>query len=299
MDWGLLVGVLGVPASVALTMGATSKGEFHFIRGCFIAVACGTISAHLWWQWANEASLTGWRVAIGGLVGAVTVAGLVIALDWVKRKETAAIPEKPTTTEAAGELLLECQQAPLPNTGLPRETTLVMISPFRFDKEGTIGFSATPMEWGQPMNWPEDWKNKSVSSARCRLTNYGNIPLFNVEVPFRVIFRRLARGGTPGSITSNEVINVAEASLPITKIETGPDGAYIFYIHNQGRDLVQTQFMDGATCIPPRSTERRPITLIQSTSVIHSYNTLWPIRPAEEIVAEEEKSKEPKKPKKP
>jgi hypothetical protein len=92
MDWGLVVGILGVPASIALTMGATSRGEFHFIRGCFIAVACGTVGAHLWWQWANEAPLTGWRVAIGGLVGAVTVAGLVVALDWVKRKQIAATP---------------------------------------------------------------------------------------------------------------------------------------------------------------------------------------------------------------
>jgi hypothetical protein len=270
-------------------MAATSRGEFHFIRGCFIAVACGTIGAHLWWQWTNEAALTGWRVAIGGLVGAVTVAGLVLALDWVKRKEAAAIP--PKAEESSGELLLECQQAVLPTVGLPRQNSLTVVSPFRFEKEGTIGISGVVTEPGQPINLPEEWKGKTASSARCRLTNYGKTPLFNVEIPIRISFRRIKRGDGPGSAIGDEIINVAEIQLPITKIEPGSDAAYTFYIHNQGRDVVEPHFPDTANHLPPGAGTRRPLTLIQSASATYRYIALWPVRSTEDILAEEEKAK--------
>jgi hypothetical protein len=227
-------------------------------------------------------------IIVGGAV--LIAAGLFWHISRLGAEDNADKITTPKVENAAGELLLECQSTALPNSGPPRETNLIMIEPFRFDKEGTIGFSTMPTEWGEPIKWPEDWKNKPMSSARCRLTNYGAAPLFNVEVPFKVIFRRLARGEAAGSATAKEVINVAEASLPITKIESGPERAYVFYIHNQGRDVIQTEFLEGSTCLPPGSTERKPVTLIQSTSIIHRYMTLWPIRSAEEIVAEEEKT---------
>ena len=204
--------------------------------------------------------------------------------------ENESSPEK-SAQVSTGELLLECQQAALPTVGLPKQNSLTVVNPFRFDKEGTIGISGLVTEPGQPIALPEEWKNKTASSARCRLTNYGKNTLFNVEVPIRITFKRIKRGDAPGNAIAEEIINVAEIQLPITKIEPGSDATYTFYIHNQGRDVVEPHFPDNANHLPPGAGTRRPLTLIQSTSVAYRYVALWPVRSVEDIIAEDEKAK--------
>jgi hypothetical protein len=230
-----------------------------------------------------------WPIGLMAL-GAVIFGVGVAAFFWPTSMPHAE-PAEHKPQESSAELLLECQLMALPSVGLPKENTLVMIVPFRFEKEGTIGFSGTPTEPGQPIKWPDEWKNKMASSARCRLTNYGKTTLFKVELPFKVAFIRIQRGENPGSTTAKEIINIAQAALPTTKIEPGSDGAYVFYVHNQGRDVLQTEFINAATHVPPGATTREPVTLIQSTSIIHHAGSLWPMRSLEEILAEEENSK--------
>jgi uncharacterized membrane protein YhhN len=92
MDWGTLlgiVGVIGIPASVGLTMAATTPGEFQFIRGCFVLSAALATGAIFLSQW-NTGFLSPARLAITAVLGAVVFAGMAIALDWVQKKEGAA-----------------------------------------------------------------------------------------------------------------------------------------------------------------------------------------------------------------
>jgi hypothetical protein len=191
---------------------------------------------------------------------------------------------------AAGELLLECQSAPLPEVGLPNQTMLFKISPFRFTELGSIGYGTTPSEPGKPIPWPSDWKNKAESSARCRLTSYSKTPLFNVEIPFKITFVLIERGENPGSTVANKTINVADGVVPITKLEPGSENAFVFYIHNQGRDIIHAQFADAATCLPLGDAERVSIKVIQPNSVIYRAASIWPGRDANEIVKEAEES---------
>jgi hypothetical protein len=93
MDWGAILGivsVIGIPVAVGLTMAATTPGEFRFIRGCFILaaiLACG--SALLF----NAPDIPLWaRVLVTSLVGGLSLGGLVIAFDWVGKKQAAVAP---------------------------------------------------------------------------------------------------------------------------------------------------------------------------------------------------------------
>jgi hypothetical protein len=120
------------------------------------------------------------------------------------------------------------------------------------------------------------------------VTNYAKATLFNIQVPFQITFTLIERGENPDSTTSTKVINVADGVVPITKLDPGNEGAYVFYIHNQGRDIVHTRFADSATCLPLGGIDRVSIKVIQPTDVMHYAGSLWPVRDALEIVKESE-----------
>lgn len=93
MDWGILlgiIGVLGIPlalASLGLTMATTTPGEFRFVRSCFyVAAAICTITtfASLWNYTEGSEAM---RVLAAGVVGALMFAGMALALDWINKKQ--------------------------------------------------------------------------------------------------------------------------------------------------------------------------------------------------------------------
>jgi hypothetical protein len=132
-----------------------------------------------------------------------------------------------------------------------------------------------------------------VGYKNCRVTNYGKTPLFNIEIPFKITFIRIERGENPGSTVGSKIINTGEGVVPITKLEPGNEGAYVFYIHNQGRDIVRPQFADSATCLPLGGRARTSVKVIQPADLMHHAGAIWPVRDAAEIVNEEESSKSP------
>jgi hypothetical protein len=294
MDWGIIlgiVGVLGIPLALAilgLTMVATTLGEFRFVRACFVTAALISTATVLLLQWNYQEGSLAMRAVIVAVTAASIFGGLSVALDWVNKKQTPEIAET-----SAGELLLECQLAPLPDVGLPNQTILFKVDPFRFSDLGTIGYGTVPSEPGKPFKWLEGWGNRAQSSARCRVTNYGKTTLFNLEIPFKITFVRIERGGNPGSTVGDKIINTEDGVVPITKLEPGNEAAYIFYIHNQGRDIVQPQFADSATCLPLGGSARTSVKVIQPADVMHRASSIWPVREATEIVNEADSSKSP------
>jgi hypothetical protein len=186
--------------------------------------------------------------------------------------------------------------AALPEVGLPNQSMLVKLAPFRFDEFGTIGYGTIASEPGKPFPWLPEWKNKPRSSARCRLTNYGKTTLFNIEIPYTMTFVRLKRGENAGSTVANEVINTADGVLPVTKLEPGNEASYVFYIHNQGRDIVRPHFLDTGSCLPLGASSRTPVRVIQSDSIMHQAHSIWPVRDPFQVIEEEEKKTAPKSP---
>jgi hypothetical protein len=97
MDWGLaigVVGVIGVPVAIGLTMAATTPGEFRFVRGCFIVAAVLAIVSFL--ALTHDLPLNLAKIISAGVVGASVLIGLVFALEWVDKKQ-ASQPSRPET----------------------------------------------------------------------------------------------------------------------------------------------------------------------------------------------------------
>ncbi len=95
IDPGLVLGalgVIGVPAAIGLTMAATTRGEFLFVRCCFIVAAALTIFSVVWLT--HEMPFGPVKLAVVGAAGAIATIGLAVAWDWVSRKETDALPKQ-------------------------------------------------------------------------------------------------------------------------------------------------------------------------------------------------------------
>jgi hypothetical protein len=98
IDIGLALGAVSavaVPVGFGIGVVAMSKpsvGEFWFARICFIVAAIAAIASFAWLT--DEMVLSVQKVVATATMGALVAVALVWSLDWVKRKETAAIPEK-------------------------------------------------------------------------------------------------------------------------------------------------------------------------------------------------------------
>lgn len=208
---------------------------------------------------------------------------LVSAVVWGYRVySTNLAPEKPDDRIS---LLIECFQSPLPST-IP-EGGFFSVIPFRFDKEGTVGFGGQPGLVGKEMHWPEEWLKKPIgTTVRCQLTSYASAPIFNVSLPIAVTFKRIKRGDNPSSFVANEIINTVEVSLPITKIYPGKDSPFSFYIYNQGMDVVQIEFRSAPTFSFLGETAIREGLLIQPNDFTRAV-FLWPFRDPKDIVGED------------
>jgi hypothetical protein len=102
MDWGITLGLIGIvciPLTVALTMSASSPGEFNFIRSCFILAAILMVGSALMLHRLDNMPLWA-RVSVAAVVGALASGALVFALDWVRNKEALARKQLEPIAEA-------------------------------------------------------------------------------------------------------------------------------------------------------------------------------------------------------
>src|ERR1035437_6553769 len=90
MDLGVALavrGVAGIPATLALTMPATTAGEFRFLRGCLIASGGLIICSLLMVSWNDEWGSPQMRIFINAALAALVVGGITYGLDWLKTKQ--------------------------------------------------------------------------------------------------------------------------------------------------------------------------------------------------------------------
>jgi hypothetical protein len=181
--------------------------------------------------------------------------------------------------------LLECFQSPLPST-IPAGG-FVSVIPIRFGEEGTVGFGGQAGPPGEKISWPEDWLKKWIgTTARCQLTSYADAPIFNVNLPITVTFKRIKRGDNPSNFAANETINTVDISLPITKIYPGKDSPFTFYIYNQGLDVVQIEFRRAPTFSFLGETTIKEGHLVQPNDFTRTVS-LWPFRDPKDILGED------------
>lgn len=272
MDIPTILGVVGIPVSVALTMAATTKGEFRFLRLCLWVSAAFAVGAHLVALWNKPGPISALEVLIAALVGAVAVGGLAYAIDWVKRKELAtlsATSESPPVAEAPSgktTLYLECAFAPMPHTW-PEPDGRVYAFP--------AGANNRPEEWiggglseyfgkvGSPTSFGEFVK---ANSYKCELINYGDVPIFNVDLVFR--FRYLEAVKQGNSQQGGKLIAEGDYPIQIRKVDPGRSNAFVFYLFHLGTQFINVGFPTSATFLTPASQERVTSKIIQQENAI-------------------------------
>jgi hypothetical protein len=235
MDWGLVltaVGVIGVPVAIGLTMGTTTPGEFRFVRGCFIVAAILTLGSLIWLT--HEYPLGLIKIASAAIIGATIAVGLVVAFDWIKKKEDIAIPR------SAKKLFAQCDNA----------------QPITFPADGRIyqiQINAIPGPYGggiavstAPPGGPIDLGVRNTS--RCQFTNYSDEPLFKVSVAFHMTFMEAIKDKvTPTSMQSGAVTLDRDWVVEIPKIDAGKDAPFTIYLFNMTSQFVRVTLPNKAS----------------------------------------------------
>lgn len=101
MDWGLVLGVIGVigipvATGIGMTMATQKRPEFDFARGCFYLAAALTVFSFFWLTNIIEMGF-GKLISIV-LVLPITLIALVFGLEWIRNREAstaaAAVPSE-------------------------------------------------------------------------------------------------------------------------------------------------------------------------------------------------------------
>jgi len=248
--------------------------------GIAVLIACACVVAIDYFRPGGKAVFL---IGMGG--GIALFAGCGIAFVFSFPAATNEI------SEHIANLLVECTPAPLPAT-VPPDGYIPIVGPFRFgDDMLTISTGGRHGIPGEKWDWPEDWQQKwSTSSLRCSVTNYAATPIFNVKLPITVAFFKIERQpDNPKNFRANTLLGTRTETIEITKIDSGREAPYIFYIQNQSRDAFQIQFSETPTYVALGETERRNAALVQPTGFRRVYH-LWSVYDNERIVSDEEKA---------
>lgn len=97
-----IMGVAGVPATLALTMPATTRGEFRFLKGCLLLSGALIIVSLFLIEWKDSAGVE-MKVLVNAAIAAIVVGSLTFGMDWLEKKQAAFTPvEKPKTAGGQG-----------------------------------------------------------------------------------------------------------------------------------------------------------------------------------------------------
>jgi hypothetical protein len=142
---------------------------------------------------------------------------------------------------APAHLVFESHLADLP-TKVPHEgqvhTLPLFYSPDSGGEQITLsvrhGQPGSDLEWFRDLRFPQVY--------RCEITNYGNAPLLQVVLEFRVEYREVIKDN-PSSARSGDIAYSRQWPVLLSKIDPGKGNAAVFFVYNQSRYL--------AVVIPP------------------------------------------------
>lgn len=110
IDWGLVLGIIsvaGMPLTLALTMPASTVGEFRLLRWCFIGFGVLCIGSLFLLEWSHDWGPIEMKLLTNVVVGAVVIAVVTVGLDWLGKKQQQVLPDgdrKTTTSQPASGL---------------------------------------------------------------------------------------------------------------------------------------------------------------------------------------------------
>lgn len=110
--------------------------------------------------------------------------------------------------------------------------------------------------------WPKK-NGLQMTGYACELMNGGNTSIFNISMVFDLIFRSVVTDSKGGAQRSGEVTLARNYPITVSRIDPGPNGAFIFYIFNNSSQFVEVLLPKSAAYKLPEDTQRQTASLIQ------------------------------------
>jgi hypothetical protein len=137
--------------------------------------------------------------------------------------------------ESKEALHADCHDEFMRETAIPSEGRIYFLALQPIPAEaGGGGFGEIFAEGGK-IKWPTPPNSVfPLHGYRCQVTNYGNVPVFNVSISLHEVFKKAneARNG------SREITLAREWPVPIGKIDIGAVNPFTFYVYNESNQYV-------------------------------------------------------------
>ncbi|MCA1516355.1 hypothetical protein [Bradyrhizobium sp. NBAIM01] len=269
LDWGLIlgvVGVLGIPVGAGIGIAVAdpfTKGELQFVRGCFAAAAIITLLSFLLLTYEIPVGLG--KTIGAGVVGALTLMGLVIALDWTKQrfessKSDATSQQKRSALD--GTIKFECLQEAF---RLPADGKLLEL----------IASDDTARTVGLQSHWVSEHaynSNPGIIPTRhgwidkCRITNFGTSPVFNVSINVEAIFSEHIP--IAEKTVEQKEIDRKTIRFSVDQVDAGQGNSVDILIWNTTRFLTHLSFANDVKLQRLGSVERENVKLIPAQRMV-------------------------------
>lgn len=110
--------------------------------------------------------------------------------------------------------------------------------------------------------WPKK-NGLQMTGYACELMNGGNVSIFNISMAFDLKFRSVVTDSKGGGQSSAEVTLAKKYPITVSRIDPGPNGAFIFYIFNISSQFVEVLLPKSAAFKLPGDLQRQTTSLIQ------------------------------------
>jgi hypothetical protein len=110
---------------------------------------------------------------------------------------------------------------------------------------------------------------------RCRITVYGDAPIFDVELPVGVTLNNIERAPDNNGFRTTDSATQFEGAIPIPKIDPGKDG-FVFYIYHFEKEVATLRFDKPPTYAKPGDATRSEALLKQDPGLTFGNHMLWP-----------------------
>lgn len=193
-----------------------------------------SVAAAIWW--GNGDKILAIWVAVGGFIIFIVAAALQVQAVVLRSAALSDVAKLPAVAETRTHALnqtirFECRRSPFPDTAPPSGMLhLVRIS---FPTVQEIGPYETPLAAGTKIDWPNviGLPNASLSPPQlCRITNYGEKQIFNLQLDFPASYRKAIPEGNTSK--SGEVVAQTVHPIIISKLDPGDANAFEFFIYN-------------------------------------------------------------------
>jgi hypothetical protein len=261
---------------ILFTMGvgviALPKAHFVTAKWCFWIAFVLMFGQVAMWGWATTESAVV-RIAVTAFLGASTTVAFVETLRTTRNIEKSQTSDKTIDNKEVNfnkTIGLSCNHSSRPAKMRPDKPLHIIqiINPNPSDPNFSIGDT-----FFMQSDADIKWEDTPDTFFKCTITNYGNMPAYNVSIKFGVKWREVLRENN-GSHSGNIVYGV-DFTSPKLNLGTGHNNEDYFYFVNRSEFYIEALPSKKAEINTPHSEERVEVELV-SPSFPFSFVSLPP-----------------------